>query len=80
MPIGFKNGNDCNVTIAIDAVLAAAQPHSFLGMHKNGRIAVVRTRGNPHGHVILRGGRQPNFWPPERRRGGRRARCGWPAS
>jgi 3-deoxy-7-phosphoheptulonate synthase len=60
MPIGFKNGTDGNVKVAIDAVLAAAQPHSFLGMHKNGRIAVVRTRGNGDGHVILRGGKQPN--------------------
>ena len=60
-PIGFKNGTDGNVKIAIDAILAAMSPHSFLGVHKNGQIAMVRTRGNPDGHVILRGGQAPNY-------------------
>ena len=60
-PIGFKNGTDGNVKIAIDAIQAAMSPHSFLGVHKNGQIAMVRTRGNPDGHVILRGGQAPNY-------------------
>ena len=47
--------------VAIDAVFAAGQPHSFLGIHKSGQIAMVRTAGNPDGHLILRGGRQPNY-------------------
>jgi 3-deoxy-7-phosphoheptulonate synthase len=59
-PIGFKNGTDGNVKVAIDAIQAAAQVHHFLGVHKNGAVAMVRTRGNPDCHVILRGGRAPN--------------------
>ena len=55
-PIGFKNGTDGNVKIACDAILAAAQPHHFLGVHKSGQVAMVRTRGNPDCHIILRGG------------------------
>jgi 3-deoxy-7-phosphoheptulonate synthase len=60
-PIGFKNGTDGNVKVAIDAIQAAAGAHNFLGVHKNGRVAMVRTRGNPDCHAILRGGRAPNF-------------------
>ena len=59
--IGFKNSTEGNARVAIDAVLASAQPHRFLGIHKSGQIAMVRTAGNPDGHVILRGGRQPNY-------------------
>ncbi len=59
-PIGFRNGTDGNVKVAIDAIQAASCPHHFLGVHKNGQIALVRTRGNPDCHVILRGGRAPN--------------------
>ncbi|HYF59882.1 MAG TPA: 3-deoxy-7-phosphoheptulonate synthase [Burkholderiaceae bacterium] len=59
-PIGFKNGTDGNVRIAIDAIQSASRPHHFLGVHKNGRVAMVRTRGNPDCHAILRGGRAPN--------------------
>jgi len=60
-PIGFKNGTDGNLKIAVDALLAAARPHHFLSVHKNGQVAIVETRGNPDGHVILRGGRAPNY-------------------
>jgi len=60
-PIGFKNGTDGSVKIASDAIQAAAQPHHFLGVHKSGRVAMVRTRGNPDCHIILRGGIAPNY-------------------
>ena len=60
-PIGFKNGTDGNVRVAIDAILAARSPHNFLGIHKNGHVAMVSTSGNPDCHLILRGGRQPNY-------------------
>ncbi len=60
-PVGFKNGTDGSVQVAADAVLAAAAPHSFMGMTKMGAAAIFETRGNPYGHVILRGGKQPNY-------------------
>jgi 3-deoxy-7-phosphoheptulonate synthase len=56
MPIGFKNGTDGNVQIAIDAMRSAANPHQFLSVTKQGVAAIVATRGNPDTHVILRGG------------------------
>jgi 3-deoxy-7-phosphoheptulonate synthase len=59
--VGFKNGTDGSVQVAADAVLAAAHPHSFMGMTKMGVAAIFETRGNPHGHVILRGGKTPNY-------------------
>ena len=60
-PIGFKNGTDGNIRIAIDAIQAAARPHHFLSVHKNGQVAIVETRGNTDCHVILRGGKAPNY-------------------
>ncbi len=60
-PVGFKNGTDGNVRIAIDAILAARQRHHFLSVHKSGQVAIVETRGNDDCHIILRGGRQPNY-------------------
>ncbi|MBP0619841.1 3-deoxy-7-phosphoheptulonate synthase [Cupriavidus sp. LEh25] len=60
-PIGFKNGTDGNIRIAIDAIQAASRPHHFLGVHKNGQVATVHTKGNPDCHVILRGGKVPNY-------------------
>ncbi|HEX5056078.1 MAG TPA: 3-deoxy-7-phosphoheptulonate synthase AroG [Gammaproteobacteria bacterium] len=60
-PIGFKNGTDGTVQIAVDAIGAAIRPHSFLGVTQNGRSAIVRTKGNQDAHVILRGGKQPNY-------------------
>jgi 3-deoxy-7-phosphoheptulonate synthase len=62
VPVGFKNGTDGNVQIAIDAVLAAGHPHQFLSVTKQGLSAIVATRGNPDCHVILRGGSAgPNY-------------------
>ena len=60
-PVGFKNGTDGSVQVAADAVLAARAAHSFMGMTKMGVAAIFETRGNPDGHVILRGGKSPNF-------------------
>jgi len=60
-PVGFKNGTDGNIKIAIDAIQAAARPHHFLSVHKNGQVAIVETKGNKDCHVILRGGKAPNY-------------------
>ncbi|HYP69745.1 MAG TPA: 3-deoxy-7-phosphoheptulonate synthase [Variovorax sp.] len=60
-PIGFKNGTDGNIRIAADAIQAAARGHHFLSVHKNGQVAIVQTQGNPDCHVILRGGKLPNY-------------------
>ena len=60
-PIGFKNGTDGNIRIATDAIQAAARPHHFLSVHKNGQVAIVETKGNTDCHVILRGGKAPNY-------------------
>ena len=60
-PIGFKNGTDGNIRIATDAIQAAARPHHFLSVHKNGQVAIVETKGNADCHVILRGGKAPNY-------------------
>lgn len=60
-PIGFKNGTDGNIKIATDAIQAAAGGHHFLSVHKNGQVAIVQTKGNKDCHVILRGGKAPNY-------------------
>ena len=60
-PIGFKNGTDGTIKIATDAIQAAAGGHHFLSVHKNGQVAIVQTQGNPDCHVILRGGKAPNY-------------------
>jgi 3-deoxy-7-phosphoheptulonate synthase len=62
--VGFKNGTDGNVRIALDAVLSASHPHHFLAVTKEGRSAIAATTGNPDCHVILRGGKSPNYDPP----------------
>ncbi len=59
--VGFKNGTDGNVKIAVDALLAARQKHHFLSVHKSGQVAIVGTRGNEDCHIILRGGKEPNY-------------------
>ncbi len=61
MPVGFKNGTDGGLQVAINAMLSAKQPHSFLGVNQEGQVAVVRTKGNAYGHMILRGGAKPNY-------------------
>ena len=60
-PVGFKNGTDGNVRIALDAVKSASQPHHFLAVTKDGRSAIATTTGNGDCHIILRGGKVPNF-------------------
>ena len=60
-PIGFKNGTDGNIKIATDAIQAASRGHHFLSVHKNGQVAIVQTKGNADCHVILRGGKAPNY-------------------
>jgi 3-deoxy-7-phosphoheptulonate synthase len=60
-PVGFKNGTDGNVRVAVDAVEAASHPHHFLSVTKGGVAAIVETEGNSDGHVILRGGTRPNY-------------------
>ena len=61
MAVGFKNATDGNVQVAIDAVNAARRQHSFIGVDDDGRIAVFRTTGNRYGHIVLRGGAEPNY-------------------
>jgi 3-deoxy-7-phosphoheptulonate synthase len=61
MPVGFKNGTDGNIHVALNALKSAKEPHNFLGINQKGQVSVFQTRGNAHGHVILRGGSQPNF-------------------
>ena len=62
MPVGYKNGTDGSLQIALDAMHAASAPHSFLGIDQDGVTSIIRTAGNPTGHVVLRGGRsRPNY-------------------
>lgn len=62
MPVGFKNGTEGNVDIALNAIISSRAEHSFLGMDEEGRISIVNTKGNPYGHLILRGGKKgPNY-------------------
>jgi 3-deoxy-7-phosphoheptulonate synthase len=60
-PVGFKNGTDGSVGIAVDAVRAASHPHRFLAVTKAGRLAIAATAGNEDCHIVLRGGRAPNY-------------------
>lgn len=61
-PVGFKNGTNGDVAIAVNAILSASRPHSFLGINGQGRTSIVRTRGNRYGHLVLRGGDgRPNY-------------------
>lgn len=61
MPVGFKNSTDGSLENAINAILAASSPHSFIGIDNSGQTALLHTRGNPDCHIILRGGSQPNY-------------------
>lgn len=62
MPVGFKNATDGGLEVAINAMIAAAEPHSFVGIDGAGQVALLRTEGNPDGHVVLRGGSDgPNY-------------------
>jgi 3-deoxy-7-phosphoheptulonate synthase len=62
-PIGFKNGTDGNLQIAIDAMIAALHSHSFLGINREGLTSIIQTTGNPEVHIVLRGGKKPNYYP-----------------
>lgn len=62
MPVGFKNGTDGSLTTAINAMKAAAMPHRFVGINQSGQVCLLQTHGNSHGHVILRGGKSPNYY------------------
>jgi 3-deoxy-7-phosphoheptulonate synthase len=62
-PIGFKNGTDGNLQIAIDAMNAALHPHCFLGINREGLSSIIHTTGNPDVHIVLRGGKKPNYYP-----------------
>lgn len=62
MPVGFKNGTDGNIQVALNALHSAKNPHHFLGINQKGEVSVVQTKGNAYGHVILRGGNgKPNY-------------------
>ena len=63
MPVGFKNGTDGSLATAINAMRAAAMPHRFVGINQAGQVCLLQTQGNPDGHVILRGGKAPNYGP-----------------
>jgi len=64
MPVGFKNGTDGDIQVAMDAMKSARAPHSFLGIDQNGSTSIVQTTGNPDTHIVLRGGRSgPNYSP-----------------
>lgn len=61
-PVGFKNGTDGSLDVAINALLSVQHPHSFLGINQNGEVSIINTNGNPYGHVVLRGGGgKPNY-------------------
>ncbi|MBF7052601.1 3-deoxy-7-phosphoheptulonate synthase [Halomonas sp. KAO] len=61
-PVGFKNGTDGSLGVAVNALQSVAHPHNFLGIDYKGRVAIIRTRGNAYGHVVLRGGNgKPNY-------------------
>ena len=61
MPVGFKNSTDGSLTAAINAIISAQSPHTFIGIDNSGNTALLHTNGNPYSHIILRGGKQPNY-------------------
>ncbi len=61
MPIGFKNGTNGSLGVAVNAMQSAASPHHFMGINRQGQVALIQTIGNPDGHIILRGGKTPNY-------------------
>jgi len=65
MPVGFKNNTAGSINIAVNAISSAIEPHSFPGINKEGKTAVVKTRGNKYVHLILRGGKKPNYYKEE---------------
>jgi 3-deoxy-7-phosphoheptulonate synthase len=81
MPVGYKNGTDGSLQIALDAMISARTPHSFLGIDQDGITSIIRTTGNPVGHVVLRGGRSRTNYDAEslKEAQGKLAQCGLPA-
>ena len=63
MPVGFKNNTSGSAGAAINAMKSASSPHRFLGINQQGQVTLLNTKGNPNGHVILRGGNEPNYHP-----------------
>jgi len=61
MPVGFKNGTDGKINVAINALESAMHSHRFMGINAKGQVALMQTQGNPDGHIILRGGKSPNY-------------------
>ena len=61
MPVGFKNGTNGSLGVAINALQSASHSHRFMGINRQGQVALIKTSGNPDGHVILRGGKKPNY-------------------
>ncbi|NVJ61377.1 MAG: 3-deoxy-7-phosphoheptulonate synthase [Gammaproteobacteria bacterium] len=61
MPVGFKNGTDGNIDVAINAMKSALSPHHFIGINRRGEVSLIATKGNRHSHIILRGGKHPNY-------------------
>ncbi len=61
MPVGFKNGTDGNIDVAINALRSASSKHHFIGINSEGKVALISTSGNPSSHIILRGGKHPNY-------------------
>ena len=60
-PVGFKNGTDGGLAVAVNAMQSASSPHRFLGINAEGQVTIIKTRGNKYGHIILRGGKQSNY-------------------
>lgn len=60
-PVGIKNGTDGSLNVALNGMLSISEPHSFLGINKNGKCCIYRTSGNSHGHIVLRGGKTTNY-------------------
>ena len=60
-PVGFKNGTTGDIEVAVNALKSVSEPHHFLGVDQKGRCAVFQTKGNPYGHLVLRGGKRPNY-------------------
>lgn len=61
MPVGFKNSTDGSLTAAVNAIISAQSPHTFIGIDNGGNTALLHTNGNPYSHIILRGGKEPNY-------------------
>ena len=60
-PVGFKNGTDGNIEIAVNAICSCRRPHHFFGINSQGQCSIIETRGNRYGHIVLRGGTRPNY-------------------